>query len=158
MLKVQSSKSLLIFIQSLNCNLQSKTGNQLGKLQTLPLHSWCQSSLQISKSFFIFVDCNKLLSPGLVPLPVSSFPQEIAHSSGIWNILESPRQLQCYSFMFQYLWSIYDLLGSSKGLVSLLQLCLCCTLSSGWSIPTETAVLGDLPMVLASPIHWGLPL
>ena len=156
MLKVESSKSLLRFIQSLNCNPQSKTENQLGKLQTSPcLMSNCSSDLY---SFFIFVDCNKLLSPGLVPLPVSSFPQHVSHSSGIFNIFEPPRQFQCYSFLCQCLGSTLDLLGSSKGLVSLLQLCLCCTLSSGWSIPTETAVLGDLPMVLASPIHWGLPL
>ena len=54
-------------------------------------------------SFFIFVDCNKLLSPGLVPLPVSSFPQHVSHGSGIFNIFESPRQFQCYSFFFQCL-------------------------------------------------------
>ena len=72
MLKIQSSRSLLRFIQSLNCNHQRKTGNQLGKFQTLHHHGWYQSGLY---SFFIFVDCNKLLSPGLVPLPVSSFPQ-----------------------------------------------------------------------------------
>jgi hypothetical protein len=35
---VKSSKSLLRFIQSLNCNVQRKKGNQLGKLQTLHLH------------------------------------------------------------------------------------------------------------------------
>ena len=37
-LKVQSSRSLLRFIQSLKWNSQSKAGNQLGKLQTLHLY------------------------------------------------------------------------------------------------------------------------
>jgi hypothetical protein len=34
--KFKASSEIL---QSLNCNLQRKTGNQLGKLQTLHLHS-----------------------------------------------------------------------------------------------------------------------
>lgn len=54
-------------------------------------------------SFSIFVDCTKLLSPGLVPFPVISFPQHVSHGSGIFNIFESPRQFQCYSFLFQCL-------------------------------------------------------
>jgi hypothetical protein len=121
MLKVQSSKSLLTFIQSLNCNYQSKTGNQLGKLQT----SSCLMSKWSSElhCFIIFVDCNKLLSPGLVPLPVSSLPQQVTLGSEIFSSFGSPRQFQCYSF-FQCLGSTHDLLGASKGLVSLLQLCL----------------------------------
>ena len=138
MLKVQNSRSLLRFIQSLNYNPQSKTGNQVGKLQLLHLHDWCQSGLQISNSFFIFVDCNKLLSPGLVPLPVSSLPQQIAHSYGISKILGSPRQLQCYSFLFQCLGSIHDLLGFSSS-------ALCSTLSSGWSTPLLLLFLVIIP-------------
>jgi hypothetical protein len=53
MLEVQSLNSLLRSIQSLNCNPQIKIGNQLGKLQTLQLHVWCQSIFQISNSLFI---------------------------------------------------------------------------------------------------------
>jgi hypothetical protein len=51
MLKVQNSRSLLRFIQSLNCNPPRKTGNQLDKFQTLHLHSWCRSGLQTSTPF-----------------------------------------------------------------------------------------------------------
>jgi hypothetical protein len=40
-------------------------------------------SLCISPTPFIFIDCNKHLSLGLVLLPVSSFPQQVSHSSGI---------------------------------------------------------------------------
>jgi hypothetical protein len=58
----------------------------------------------------------------LVPFPVSSFPQQITHGFGISNILGSPRQLQCYHFLFQCLGYTHDL-GSFKELVSLLQLC-----------------------------------
>jgi hypothetical protein len=86
MLKVQCLKSLLRFNQSLNYNSQMKTGNQLGKLQTLHLHGWCQNSLQISNFFFIFVDCNKILSPGLFPLPASSVLQQITWGSCISDI------------------------------------------------------------------------
>ena len=35
---------------------------------------------------FSFVDCSTLLSLGLVPLPVSSSPQQVSHDSGISNI------------------------------------------------------------------------
>jgi hypothetical protein len=49
-LKIQSSKSLLSSIQSLNSSPQRKTGNQLGKFQTLHLHG-CQSSHQIATPF-----------------------------------------------------------------------------------------------------------
>ena len=36
---------------------------------------------------FTFVDCNLLLFPGLVPLSVSSFPQQLSHDSGISRVL-----------------------------------------------------------------------
>ena len=71
------------------------------------------------------------------------------------NILGSPRQLQCYSFLFQCLGSTHDLLGSSKGLGSHLQHS-CSTIGSGWLYPTTAAVLGGHPIVLASPLLWGL--
>jgi hypothetical protein len=59
--------------------------------------------------------------------------------------------------MFQCLGSTYDLLGSSKGLASLLQLCPLEHSKLRMIHSTVTAaVLGDHPMVLASPIHWGL--
>ena len=38
-----------------------------------------------------FVDCNKILSSGLIPLPLCSFPQQISYGSGISKILGSPR-------------------------------------------------------------------
>jgi len=41
---------------------------------------------------FISVDYNRLLSLGLVPLLVSSFPQKISQDSGISSILGSPRK------------------------------------------------------------------
>ena len=85
------------------------------------LHVWCQSGLQNSTLSFIFVDCNKLTSPGLVPLPAGSFPQKVWLSHGIFNIFESPRQFQCYSFLFQCLGSTHNLLGLFKGLVSHIQ-------------------------------------
>ena len=122
MLKVQSSKSLLRFIQSLNCNPKARQ-EIIWTYSKLYLCVWCQNWLQISNSFFIFVDCKHLLSPWLVPLPVSSFPQQIGHGSGILNILRSPMQLQCYNILFQCLKSTHDLLASRKGLVSLCTFC-----------------------------------
>ena len=150
MLKVQSSKSLLRFIWSLNYRPQSKTGNQLGKFQTLHLHG-CQSSLQISNSFFIFVDCNKPLSSGLVPLPVSSFPQQIIHGSGIsksWGLQGNFNVIaSCFSVWIQT-WS--------KELVLLLQLSPLWHSKLRFIHSTAAAVLGDHPMVLVSPICWGI--
>ena len=147
-LKVQHSKSILRFMQSLNCNPmkvklkkkktnhilptytllsqnvgrehseeildQSKTENQLGKLQTLNLHVWCSTP-------FSFVGCNNVFLLGwlhslLAPL-LSRYPRDGS------NILGYSRKLQLYSFLFQCLGSTYDLLGSSKGLGSHLQLC-----------------------------------
>jgi hypothetical protein len=112
-----------------------------------------QSSLQISSSFFIFVESNKLLSPGLVPLPISSILQQISYGSGISKILGSSRQLQCYSFLFQCLGSTHDLLDSSKGLASLLQLCTLYQSKVRLIHSTSVTVLGDHPMVLASSIY-----
>ena len=103
----------------------------IGKLQILQFHVWCQSDIQISNSFFIFVDCNKLLSPGLVPLPVSSFPQHVSHGSGIFNIFESPRQFQCYSFLFQCLGFHLIFWTPPKGWHHFSSSALCSTLSSG---------------------------
>lgn len=56
---------------------------------------------------FIFVDCNTLLALGLVPFPVSSLPWQVSHSSGISNILGSPKQsrLHLYSFTQWLLWA-----------------------------------------------------
>jgi hypothetical protein len=100
-LKVQSSKSLLESIQSLNCNPQNKTEKQLGKLQTLHLHVWSQCAHKISNSFFLFDGCNKLLSPELAPLLLRSFSLQVSHDSDIINILRSPNLLQLHSFLFQ---------------------------------------------------------
>ena len=65
---------------------QSKTKNQLCKLQTLHLHSNVKT-LFIFSAPFSFVDYNILLSLGLVPFPVSSSPQQVFHDAGISNIL-----------------------------------------------------------------------
>lgn len=64
--------------------------------------NWTDSKLCISRSGvkarfrsptpFNFLDSNTLLSLGLVPSPVSSFPRQVFHDSGISSILESPRQ------------------------------------------------------------------
>jgi hypothetical protein len=67
----------------------------------------------------------QLLSPKLFPFSVSRHPQQIFHNFDISYVLGFPRgwkELQCYSLLFQCLLSIYNLLGSSKGLVSFLQL------------------------------------
>jgi hypothetical protein len=65
---------------------QSKTENKLDKLQALHPMSEVKV-LYRSPILFIFVNYNKLLPLGLVPLPVSSFPQQLSHGSGICNIL-----------------------------------------------------------------------
>ena len=46
------------------------------------------------------LDCSILLSLALSSLPISSFPQQVSHGSGISNILESPWQasLQLFSY------------------------------------------------------------
>ena len=82
-------------------------------------------------SFFIFVDCNKLLSPGLVLLLVISFPQHASHGFGIFNIFESPRQFQCYSFLFQCLGFHLIFWATPKGWHHFSSSALCSTLSSG---------------------------
>lgn len=41
---------------------------------------------------FSFVECNTRLYLGMVAFPVSSFPQQVSHSSCVSNILGSPRQ------------------------------------------------------------------
>ena len=79
---------------------------------------------------FILVDCSwhsaatKFVLLGWYQLPFKrSFPQQVSHGYDISNILGSPRQLQLYTFLFQCLGSTNDLLSSSKGLGSHLQLC-----------------------------------
>jgi hypothetical protein len=53
----------------------------------------------------------------------SIFSQQRSHGCSISSILESPKSLQLYSFLLQYVPSTHNLLGVSKGLGSLLQLC-----------------------------------
>ena len=125
--------------------------------------SWANSKFCISMTdikavfrsplLFIFVDCTKLLSPELVSLPVSSFPQQISHGSDISNILRSPRQLQLYTFLFQWLRSTHDLLGSSMGLGHFSIPAFCSTLVSDWLQSTAAAVISGHPMGQASPIQ-----
>ena len=154
MLKVKS-----LFWDSYNhiCNPQSKTGGHLGTLQTLHLHGWCQSSLQISNSFFIFVDCNKLLSPGLVSLPTSRFPQQKVNGlmaleswtswglQGNFNVTAS-----CFNVCDPYMmfWAL------PKGWGHFSSSSLCSILSPGWSTLLPLLFLVIYPMVLASPIYW----
>jgi hypothetical protein len=87
------------------------------------------------------------LFPELVPLTVSSFPQHVSHPSCIFYIFESPRQVQCCSFLFQdSTWSFGFLLSAgitSPSLPSKLRLI----------HSTTAAVLGNHPMVLTFPIH-----
>lgn len=62
--------------------------------------SWANSKLGISTAdakvlfrsptLFSFVENSTLLSLGLVPLSVSSFPQPVSHDSGISNITGVP--------------------------------------------------------------------
>ena len=150
MLKGQCSNSLLRFIQSLNWNPQSMTANELGKLQTSPWYKY-QSGLQISKAIFIFVYC-KLFFPGLVLLPVISFLQQIACGSGISKILILQGNFSDIAP------STHELLGSSNGLASLLQLCTLWHSKLRLIFSTLAAALSDHHMVLASPIHWDLQL
>jgi hypothetical protein len=89
-------------------------------------------------SFFFY--CNKFLSPGIILLSVSNFPQQIVQGSDISNILGSPRQLQFHNFLFKWLGSTQDLLGSSNGL--------CLLQHSKFRLihSTAAAILGDHPM------------
>lgn len=68
----------------------SKTKTQQGKLQTLHLYAWCQSTLQISNSSQFW-----WLKPTsfswLFPVSVSSSPQQASYSSDISSILGSSR-------------------------------------------------------------------
>jgi hypothetical protein len=96
--------------------------------------SWANANLCISmsdvkavfrypKPFSSLLTATIFFLLGWSQLPIHSFPQENSHDSDISNILGSPRKLNFYSFLFQCLRSTHDPLGSSKGLLSLLQLC-----------------------------------
>jgi hypothetical protein len=76
---IKSSKSLLRFIPSLYCN----PPKQDRKLTPNFAYDVKSVSLQISNSFYILVDSNKLLSLGLLPLPVYSFHQQ---SPLLWHL------------------------------------------------------------------------
>ena len=146
MLKIQSLKSLLTFIQSLNCNPQSKTGNQMGKLQTLHLHGWCQSSFQISKSFFVFVDCNKLLFLGcfhsLFAAFLSRYPMALASQiswglQGNFNVTAS-----CFNVWDPHMVFCVPL----KGWGHVSSSALCSTLSSGYRWRPEVNFCSPFPL------------
>ena len=123
MLKVQSSKFPLRFMQSLSEEIldQSKTKNKLGKLQTLHLYIWCQKTPQIYSYLHLCWLQQLLLGwfHSLLAAFLSRYLTALASLTS-WGIQGN---FQLYSFLFQCLGSIYDLLGSSKGLASLLQLC-----------------------------------
>ena len=145
MLKIQSSRSLLRFIQSLNCNPQRKTENQLGKFQTLYLHGWCQSSLQISTPFSYLLTVTNCFLLGwfhsLLAAFLSIYPMALASL----NIFESPRQFQCYSFLFQCLGFHLIFWAPPKGWHHFSSSALCSTLSSGWSTPLWLLFLVIIP-------------
>lgn len=71
------------------------------------------SALLTATQFFLLGWFHSLLA--------AFFPSQLSHSSGISNILGSPRQLQVHGFLFQCLGYTHDQ-SSSKGLGSLLQL------------------------------------
>ena len=149
MLKGQCSNSLLRFIQSLNWNPQSMTANELGKLQTSPcLISKWSSNLQSHFHLCLL----QTSFPGLVLLPVISFLQQIACGSGISKILILQGNFSDIAP------STHELLGSSNGLASLLQLCTLWHSKLRLIFSTLAAALSDHHMVLASPIHWDLQL
>ena len=75
--------------------------------------------LRIS-ALFIFANHNKFLLLGLGPCHIIT---QVSRGSDISNILEYPKQFQLYSFLFQHLGPIHDLMGFSDGLGSHLQLC-----------------------------------
>ena len=84
---------------------QSKTKNQFENSKL------CISMSDVKMFFrsptpFSFVDCNTLLSLGLVPLPVSSSPWQVSHGSGISNILGSPRQSRLHLHSFSTMASL----------------------------------------------------
>ena len=61
-----------------------------------------------SPTLFSVVNCNTLLSLGLVPRPVSSSPQQVSHGSCISNILGSLRQSRLHLHSFTQ-WPLRDL-------------------------------------------------
>jgi hypothetical protein len=63
--------------------------------------SMSKCSLDIQLLSISLVDCNTLLSLGIFPLPIGSFPQQVAHNYEISNILGTLRQsrLHVHSFM-----------------------------------------------------------
>lgn len=83
--------------QGRKCGNTKQDQNQPGKLQTAFSH--LMSNVFRAPIPFNCVDCNTLLSHGMVPLPVSSFLQQISHDSGISNILGSPRK---YRLLLQF--------------------------------------------------------
>lgn len=70
---------------------QNKIETQQDKLQMLHLHA-CYQMLFRSTTPSTFVGHNRLLSLGVVPFSLISFPQQISHDSGISTILGSPIQ------------------------------------------------------------------
>ena len=137
MLKVQSSRSLLRFTQSLNCNPQSKTNSkQLGKLQILHLHVWCLTPLCL-------VDCSTILFGwfhSLLAAFLSMYPMALASLTslslqGNFNVTAS-----CFSVGFHLIfWN------PPKGLHHFSSSALGSTLSSGWSTLLRLLFLVIIP-------------
>ena len=101
MLKVQCSKSSQIHSISVLPKPRLETSWKNSKLYISM--SGVQLDFRCPTSFFILVECNKLLSSGMVSHSVTSFPYQVAYVSGISNILQCAMQLQCYRSLFQHL-------------------------------------------------------
>lgn len=101
-----------IYIIIPKCQVQKTTG------QSLNFTSPCLMS-----NYVQIVDWNTVLSLKLFLLSVSSCPHQVSHSSGISTFFCSPKHFQLLSLFFQCLGSTHNVLGSSKGLRSLLQFC-----------------------------------
>jgi hypothetical protein len=110
----------------------------------------------ISITPFSFIGCNELLSLGLVPLPVSIFPQQQFMALAFltsWGIQSNLNFTASFSkildphMVFQAI---------PKGLGHFSRSVLCSTVGSGSLHYTAAAIYGGHPMVLSSPILWGL--
>ena len=113
--------------------------------------SWANSA-SLCLTPFSFVDCNTILSPGLVPLLFSSFSWQVSHSFGISKILGSSRQLQLHRLLFQCQGSNMIFWGSPKGLIHTYSMVL--GSSRVWLTPQPVLML----FFVVVPWYWHLPI
>ena len=105
---------------------------------------------EVSRSttlFFIFVECNRLLSAGLVLLPVSSYPQQISYGmasqtswilKGNFSVTDS-----CFN-----IWDTHMIWAPPKGCHHFSSSALSTTLSPSWSTPLLLLFLMIIPQYL----------